>query len=153
MLVRLSFHSETGTEGGYWATEDPRFEHDELDLVDGECPWGTDYCPVLRNTDARWPYHGSYLGMHVLETGDHLTIYEPVQGANQADVEVAFDGEIKLVTYSLFTEDAFGMWIHADQEGVAREQWAKWFMRRYWADLVKKDEMPPRRQVSTSSII
>jgi len=46
-----SFHTETGTEGGYWAFHDARFI----------------------SVDGQW----SYRGMYVLRDGDRLTIYKP----------------------------------------------------------------------------
>jgi len=46
------FHSETGTEGGYWAFQDSQF-------INGK--------------------YWSYGGLHILRDGDRLTIYSPDQ--------------------------------------------------------------------------
>lgn len=73
----------------------------------------------------------SYEGLHVLKNGDHLTIHSK-DNPNQ----VVWSGNIRLRQYSLFTEHASGLWIHADQEGVDRETWARWFLEEYPATLV-----------------
>ena len=39
-----------------------------------------------------------------------------------------WEGEIWLQQYPVFTEDADGWWIHADQRGVERLQWAGYFL-------------------------
>ena len=104
------FHSETGTEGGYWAFQDEKFifqdEH-------GRADW-------------------SYEGLHILEDGDWLTIFDP----DDPD-RVVWTGTIALIQLGLFTHHAFGYWIHADQEGVDREVWAEWFLKEYPATLVR----------------
>lgn len=74
----------------------------------------------------------SYEGLHVLRDGDQLTIFD-----KENEDQVVWQGEIKLLQHDLFSEDAFGMWIHADQDGVEREQWATWFLKEYPAELAK----------------
>ena len=71
----------------------------------------------------------SYDGLNILNDGDHLTIY------SKDGIEVVWEGDIKLKEHDLFTEDALGLWIHADQEGVDREVWARWFFDRLPAEL------------------
>lgn len=72
----------------------------------------------------------SYDGLHTLQDGDQLTIFRKDDpGA------VHWEGEIKLLDRGLFREDAFGMWIHNDQEGVVREDWARPFMEEWPAEL------------------
>ena len=71
----------------------------------------------------------SYTGLNILKDGDHLTIYA------KDGSEVVWEGEIKLKEHDLFTEDAFGLWIHADQEGVDRDVWARWFFDHLPAEL------------------
>ena len=100
-----SFHTETGTEGGYWAFQDSRFI----------------------SADGQW----SYEGMYILRDGDRLTIYRPDKPR-----EAVWSGIISLRKYPPFTEDAFGYWIHSDQNGVHREMWAMFFIHEYPADLV-----------------
>ncbi|MEK6809705.1 MAG: hypothetical protein AABY40_03450 [Nanoarchaeota archaeon] len=101
----LFFHSETGTEGGYWAFQDSQF---------------------ISSDNASW----SYEGLHILRNGDRLTIYHP---ENNNEV---WSGVIALKQYPLFTEDARGLWIHADQTGIDRETWAEYFFKSYRARLI-----------------
>jgi len=68
-------------------------------------------------------------GLHILKDGDLLTIYD-----KKTEIPV-WHGEIKLKQHPLFTEHAFGFWIHADQEDVERDTWAKYFFREYLAVL------------------
>jgi hypothetical protein len=113
---RLEFHSETGTEGGYWAVFDTRFSHRQ-----GEpCFTGARNCWAYHPANPSGE-HAGYEGLLVLRNGDELTIYEPDGEA------VEWAGVIDLIQHPLFTEDANGMWIHADQRGVARSRWAEWF--------------------------
>ncbi|MBR9683493.1 hypothetical protein GOV03_03045 [Candidatus Woesearchaeota archaeon] len=78
----------------------------------------------------------SYEGLHLLGDGDHLTIYD---SDNKDEV---WSGVINLKHHPLFTEDAFGLWIHADQIGIDRETWAEYFFEGYPATLIpsKKTE-------------
>lgn len=107
----LTFYSETGTEGGYWAFQDEKFiEPASITFPDG---------------------HWLYEGLHVLENGDDLTIY----GKDEKE-GIIWHGLISLTPFSVFEQDAFGMWIHSDQIGVERETWTRWFMQEYPATLV-----------------
>lgn len=72
----------------------------------------------------------SYEGLHILENGDRLTIFSP-----DNPIQVVWSGTISLRRHPLFTEDAFGFWIHADQEGIDRELWATYFFKEYLAEL------------------
>jgi hypothetical protein len=99
------FHSETGTEGGYWAFQDSRH-------ISPKGDW-------------------SYEGLHVLRDGDRLTIFSLAKPD-----EIVWSGVIKLLEHPLFTEDAFGLWVHADQVGVDRDVWARWFYAEYPAELI-----------------
>lgn len=164
----LTFHSETGTEGGYWAFQDERFitpntthfycthcglpwdrskESDEYVFKKGEefeSKYGGQpgidgrpkhYCSrdaheFKKTSEENW----SYAGLHILKDGDHLTIY-----SKENSTEVVWDGTIQIRQFELFTEHVFSMWIHADQVGVNRETWAKWFLRGYPAELSTLD--------------
>jgi hypothetical protein len=121
---KTEFHSETGTEGGHWAVMANDGVHGRDELVDGKCPWGSmgrqGLCPVQEGS---WHEHGRYEGLHVLANGDRLTIFE------EDGETVKWRGEVELVRHPLFTEDAFGLWIHADQAGTNREEWASMFMK------------------------
>ncbi len=70
-------------------------------------------------------------GLHILEDGDRLTIFSP-----DNPTQVVWRGIISLRKYPLFTEDVFGIWIHADQENIDREVWATYFFKEYPAELV-----------------
>lgn len=84
----------------------------------------------------------SYDGLHILKDGDKLTIYDKYKPD-----QVIWEGEISLQQYGLFTQDAFGMWIHTDQQGIERNTWAEWFFNDYRARLIPRDiqENPPQR--------
>jgi hypothetical protein len=106
------FWSETGTEGGYWAFQDGQYisQHPTL---------GTQF---------------GYEGLHVLHDGDYLTIYDKTDPK-----KVVWEGIIALSMVPLFSETTTdGYWIHADQQGIDRGIWAKFFQEEYPAKLVKK---------------
>jgi len=103
-----TFHSETGTEGGHWAFQDSRHIHGE---------------------------HWSYEGLHILKDGDFLTIYSRFYWIFFRRKVVKWTGKISLLYYPVFTESVNGMWIHAGQEGVDRETWAKYFLYEFPAKL------------------
>ncbi|KKW22969.1 MAG: hypothetical protein UY70_C0008G0018 [Candidatus Kaiserbacteria bacterium GW2011_GWB1_52_6] len=144
----LTFHSETGTEGGFWAFQDERFitkntthfactkcHHYWDKEKDPEGPPAFDdsdsrYCAPLEHTfelisDENW----SYDGLHILHNGDELTIF------SKDDSSVVWSGTIELTTFTSFTEHADGWWIHSDQNGVPRHIWATWFFQEYPAFL------------------
>lgn len=122
------FHSETGTEGGYWAVQDIKGVRDP---ASGGGAW-------------------TYFGMVPLESGDELTIYTPESVMRRRggkagftmdwSGEVVWQGKIQLREYPPFQEDAFGYWIHSDQEGIDREVWARWFMEGYPCRLLTSRE-------------
>lgn len=76
----------------------------------------------------RW----SYDGLIILQDGDQLTIFDP------HSAERLWQGEIKLKPHKLFSEDASGFWIHADQIGIDRDEWAKYFFGGYPATLMRE---------------
>lgn len=85
----------------------------------------------LRLSDSLLVSSWSYEGLHCLDNGDQLTIY-----SKENPEEVVWQGTIRLKQYASFTEHAFGLWIHADQMGMEREVWAKWFFDQNPATLV-----------------
>ena len=90
------------------------------------------YCPAGSHIFELYPERfWLYEGLHVLEDGDQLTIYNPKNREN-----VVWESSIALQHYKLFTESAFGWWIHADQRGIGRNVWAKYFFEEYPAKLV-----------------
>jgi hypothetical protein len=153
----LSFHDETGTRGGYWAMQDKRhISPNTTRFVCRKCCayWDKDVHPEGPSGDARvyhYPYPQeepedcptgqhefelvsketwSYDGLHVLADGDRLTIYD-----KDRPEAVIWSGTIRLRPYARYTEKVFGCWIHADQEGVERETWARWFFDNHPAEL------------------
>ena len=108
----LLLHSETGTEGGYWAFQDKRF------ITPAKPGEGHD----------QW----SYQGLHILEDGDKLTIY-----SDEKKSSILWEGVIQLKSLGLFNESAFGWWIHSDQKEIDRKTWAKWFFEERPAQLIK----------------
>jgi len=158
----LHLWSETGTEGGYWAFQDERFITPNTsrfsctacgaywDTSDGSDGPHVDtlpeaqrispltgqhsYCPPGTHTfELVCPADWSYEGLHVLEDGDELTIHDKDDRS-----KVVWKGTISLRRHDLFTEDASGYWIHADQNGIDRRTWSEWFFGGYPAELVKK---------------
>ncbi len=106
------FYAETGTEGGLWAFQDKKFI--------GK--------PTPKFPNGQW----SYDGLHILKSGDYLTVFDP------KDTEVViWEGIVSLELYALFTETVDDLWIHADQIGIDREVWAQWFFDQCPAKLVQ----------------
>ncbi len=109
----LHLHSETGTEGGFWAFQEAKYIKTDPTNPTGES----------------W----SYEGLHILNDGDHLIIYD------KDDVDkVVWNGVINLKQHPLFTEHAQGLWIHADQNGIDRDTWSNWFFAGYPAELIRR---------------
>lgn len=77
------------------------------------------------------PRGWSYDGLHILKDGDGLTIF-----SHDDPTKIVWQGIISLRKYPPFTESVFGLWIHADQDGVDRETWATYFLKEYPAELV-----------------
>lgn len=154
------FHSETGTEGGYWAFQETRYIRKNVSR--GYCKkcgkWlrkqdGAIQLKRVYLMDEEFQRTGKlterpdcpdnaheeeigeawdYRGLHVLEDGDRLTIY-----SKDNPNEIVWSGVVKLRQYPFFTEDASGFWIHADQDGVDRETWAQWFFEEHPATLIR----------------
>ncbi|MEO1010029.1 MAG: hypothetical protein AAFX53_01910 [Bacteroidota bacterium] len=104
---KLCFHSETGTEGGYWAFESNT--------------------PLQKGQSV-------YDRLHILKNGDRLKIEHPTEEL------IVWDGVVDLRQFDQFTEDAGGLWIHADQKGISREEWSKYFFNNYPAKLYVRNE-------------
>ncbi len=77
----------------------------------------------------------SYEGLHILKDGDQLTVYNP-----KDKTKVVWSGTISLKRYPVFTQSVFNQWIHSDQQGVSREQWAEWFIKAYPAKLISRQK-------------
>lgn len=150
----LQFHSETGTEGGYWAFQDGRGVHYAEDLVDDKCPWGEDYpmqldgeteityaCPAnpryWRGSDCppERMAHATYYGLVMLDSGDHLTVYD-----KNDMTHVIFDGPVRLEQqdpYAPTSDSAGGLAIHSTPVGQDTDAWAEMFFNEHPAVLVK----------------
>lgn len=72
----------------------------------------------------------SYDGLHILKNGDILIIY-----SKDNPKIIVWSGVISLKQYEVFTQDASGMRIHADQKGIDRDEWAKFFFKEFSAEL------------------
>lgn len=120
---RLVFHSETGTEGGWYAWQDDANSHGGS--KGDPCPWGTPGCPV---TDGRSDEHWLYEGLHLLHNGDELRVFH--------DGAVRWEGTVKLVVrHDVYESDdavVHGLWINQEPDvGMDREEWASMFIRGY----------------------
>lgn len=121
----LHFHSETGSEGGYWVFQDKRFIIPNTtrfscvkchkywdkgknpggvhDCIPPQClPDEHDFQPICKED---W----SYEGLQVLEDGDSLTIY-----SKEDPTKVVWSGTVHLLNYPIFTLSIFGMWVHSE---------------------------------------
>lgn len=99
----------------------------------GQVEWEDGVCEE-RRSDTLLVTKWDYAGLNVLETGDYLKIFDP-----EDESKVVWEGKIELIDQGLFNEDAFGLWIHADQKGMDREEWAKLFMEEHPCELHRHD--------------
>ncbi len=171
----LNLFSETGTEGGDWAIQDARYikknvprgyckkcgkvfakQEGPIQVVrttliteevaeeinrTGKLPVQIDCANDAHDEDIGESW--SYEGLHILENGDRLIIFD-----KQDPKKIVWEGVIQLNFYSVFTEaTSTGMWIHADQEGVERSVWEKFFLLHYPAKLILR---PKRRRKPAS---
>lgn len=75
------------------------------------------------------PFKG-YEGLHILENGDHLTVYKPDgsvlwQGIIDYEYESGYEKYPLNPQYG--QQAVFGMWVHGCQKGFAIEDWAHMF--------------------------
>ncbi len=125
---RLNFHSETGTEGGWYAWQDNAF----IWTKDNHCPTHGQtkyaqppgyYCPAEQSKQGEcW----SYDGLRYLNNGDHLKVF--VGG------EVLWEGDVLLNArtdvYVNPDAEVYGFWVNQEPDpsmGVDRLDWARWF--------------------------
>ena len=158
----LHLHSETGTEGGYWAFQDSRYI--QKDVPRGYCNKCGTYMKeqsgslqvksvaildeeIMRefeNTGKIKKKPSCANGEHEEDVGDSWS-YEGLHILQNGDRltiyhpddnKEVWSGVINLKQHYLFTEHASGMWIHADQIGLQRDVWAEYFFREYRATLI-----------------
>lgn len=143
----LEFHSETGTEGGYYAIIDHRGVHGKDDLVKGECPWyvGQDvprgYCPVV---DGSYHAHARYEGQFIIGEEDDPERYH-LKVLSKPGGDVIFDGNVALRhqrdQYAPDAIDVGGLVVHHIVEGIdmTQDEWAKMFFDELPATLTIKN--------------
>lgn len=148
----LLFHSETGTEGGYWAVQDGRGVHYESDLVDGHCPWGEEsnyrlpdgeivrVCPAnprawFGDYQPETLAHASYYGLWIIRPGDRLIVTD-----KDDMTRTLYDDVVRLESQDPYGEtsaDAFGLAIHSTPVGQDVNAWARLFFEEHPCVLVK----------------
>jgi hypothetical protein len=64
----------------------------------------------------------SYDGLHLLESGDALTIFDPTDRPR-----VVWQGVVDLSKTTTYEEAIAGLWIHNRQAGVDDQTWLRWF--------------------------
>ena len=163
----LTFHTETGTEGGYWAFMDSKFmTENKTSYVCKKCynfwnkeqePGGPKPLePLIKKGENYDLLMEELANLPVCPPNEHEFELYPknfysyeglhilgngdhltIYDPNERD-KVIWSGEINLQQYDLFTEVADIYWIHADQIGIERETWAEYFFKEYPARLVKK---------------
>lgn len=123
---RLMFHSETGTEGGWYCVQDNAWSHGrEVET----CPWGAlSDCPAfLDHWPKGWtPQHSSYEGLITLKNGDQLIISNDIG-------EVLWSGVVQLRSVNSYGPDGgTGGWrVHQKPENVDDAQWLGWFAKEH----------------------
>lgn len=133
---RLLFHSETGTEGGYWAFQVDSYTHG------AEFDCGLKYCPVKMGWS---PQHSSYYGMVIVKTGDYLHVRDPDTN------EIVFDGEVALGArqdpYDFSSYAAGGAYAthFPPPANVNHREWDKWFLKQ-WPAILTTDTPPDRKE-------
>lgn len=98
-----------------------------------------------------------YEGMHCLEDGDHLTVWEVATGRQVFKGMVKFDNKIGERLYTDFYPDAvkglrqqcaLGYWVHGIQEGFDPDSWARLFFRPKDAPELRAEvELKPVKKV------
>ena len=125
---RLQFHSETGTEGGYWAFQDEQFIH----VKGQEVSWCSGPpCPASIGDSEHW----SYDGLKILQNGDWVTIFN-----DDTKQEVAWEGVIDLTSqdpYASDSTDAYGMAVHSTPNNCDMRMWLWYFFQELPAKLVQ----------------
>lgn len=161
----LTFHSETGTEGGWYCfvdsagmypnTEfftctkcnlfwhkkdgDPnQLNHTELEDNNLEVNNNGPLCEWgSHDFKAKPELSWSYDHLHYLKNGDRLTVY------NKEDKNIVlFSGKVQLESVEHFTYTIFGYWVNqkpAEAMGVREHSWALWFFQEYEAVLVRPE--------------
>jgi hypothetical protein len=139
---RLLFHSETGTEGGWYAFQSHAPGH--AHSYDQPCFYvaaSADSCPTLmtdehgkRLTD----WHYSYDGLMRLRNGDRLVV------KGQDGSSVVWEGEVQLEGLPLFSHGVGPYWVNQIPAGISKDSpeeitWASMFFDGMPAELTRED--------------
>jgi len=82
-----------------------------------------------RKSDTLLVERFDYKGLHVLKNGDELKTGHPTEN------RTVWQGSVDLEQFPAFKEHANGAWIHADQRGISREEWSRYFFDGFPAEL------------------
>jgi len=165
----LNLHSETGTEGGYWAFQEGRYirkniprgyckncgrslkEQDGAIQVAQIYTINKELLEELKRTGKLPEIPECPDGKHEEEIADSWD-YKGLHVLNDGDqltiysledpTKIVWSGVIRHRVHPLFTKSVFGFWIHTDQIGVSRKRWATWFFKNNPATLIKNPEEP-----------
>lgn len=139
----LHYFLESGYEGDGWAFQDERFITENTTRFhcrkcglpwdkdrhpnDPYVPTGGRYCPPGAHdfqliSKENW----SYEGLHFLDDGDELTIYDKADPS-----KVVWSGTIKRRVLN-----AAAPWRDVTQEGVGQDDWERWLVKEYPATLL-----------------
>ena len=83
-----------------------------------------------------------YDGLHCLENGDYLIVYDPVNTENivwEGNIDLEYERNYrKFPMNPKYGQQAIaGMWVHGIQRDVEPDDWGNWFFKEYPAELVK----------------
>jgi hypothetical protein len=137
----LIFHSETGTEGGWYAIQDEEFTH----TVDEPC-WDdkdgklSQWCPARQHYEGydtpMSGKHSSYDGLHYIGEGDYLKVW------NEDRSCVVWEGVVEYdVDPPRFTKGVGPFWVNKWIPGgeIENEVWANMFFEELPAEWRRRE--------------
>lgn len=132
LMKRYGFLIKYTNQGGGTPTTEPKrpFGIPQNGLTRVTVKWANGEVEFGRRSDTLLVEHWDYKGLHILKNGDSLQIIDPIEKS------VVWEGVVELKSYGVFTEHARGFWIHADQMGISREDWSRYFFENYHARLL-----------------
>ena len=162
----LFLHSETGTEGGYWAFQDSRYIQKNvlrdyckkcgLYMKEQSGPIQVQRVTVLdKEVMQEYSRTGKIVEKPGCANNEHEELisdawdYQGLHILGDGDHltiyhpgnnKEVWSGVIDLKQHDLFSEHASGMWIHADQKGIERDVWAEYFFKEYPAKLMPSNK-------------
>lgn len=128
-LLKVILNDGTHLHFGSTPTTEPDRPYgiSQNDLTRVTVTWDDGTIEYQRKSDTLLVEAWDYKGLHILKDGDKLKISHPTEKV------LVWDGVIELKPLGLFTEHADGMWIHADQKGISRNEWSKFFFDNFSA--------------------